>query len=167
MNKKRICYRFLDAIIAGDWAAASSHIKLLQTFDDAFSEFLAEQDLAPYLQWRLEPEGYSALPGWVRLSTVAFKAGNDQLREPLLKLLVEIIQRCGNDQFLLLKGPQLSQRLFGEHLWSLRANLALLTGDMARAAEQFQLCRQADPDNVEYRAKQTIAKARLTAGKGE
>ena len=57
------------------------------------------------------------------------------------------------------------RRLFGEYLWSLQANLALLDGNMTSAKNLFQRCLAASPDNTEYRAKLAIANARTAVSK--
>ncbi|MEM1110338.1 MAG: glycosyltransferase family 2 protein [Pseudomonadota bacterium] len=52
------------------------------------------------------------------------------------------------------------RRIFGEFLWSLQGNIALLDGDNRQAVERFERCVAADPSNREYTSKLTLARAR-------
>ena len=109
------CIQFLDAAIMGRWADARGCLAGSGLSSDDFSLFVAQHDIAPYLSWRLGTAGgFAELPGWVRVSLMAFHRRDKEHREQLLTGLQQISAAAGQAgiDFLLLKGPCLSQRYF-------------------------------------------------------
>ncbi|MEM1110337.1 MAG: nucleotidyltransferase family protein [Pseudomonadota bacterium] len=114
MSRDPFCgYTFLDAVVAGDWLAARASIQSATAKEGGLQSFVARHGLSCYLRWRLGAEGFTELPGWLRLQLWAFQAQDDELRDRLMVQLAHVYASCDDTRLLLMKGPALAQRLYG------------------------------------------------------